>query len=115
MNRNLDEAKFVLMVCTETYRRRVLGLEEPGRGLGVDFEGNLIYNQIYHRIQNDQPRGWRFIPILLPGSEPAQLVSGLTAYFQFYDEDRPHQSLDSRTPGEVYRAGVRARLSGGGP
>ena len=25
MDRNLDEAQFVLMVCTETYRRRVMG------------------------------------------------------------------------------------------
>ena len=32
MERNLDEAKFVLMVCTETYRRRVMGQEEPGQG-----------------------------------------------------------------------------------
>ena len=48
MERNLDEAKFVLMVCTETYRRRVMGREEPGKGLGGDWEGNLIYNQIYH-------------------------------------------------------------------
>ena len=30
--------------------------------------------------------------------------SGLTDYFCFYDEERPHQSLDYRTPGEVYRA-----------
>jgi putative transposase len=35
------------------------------------------------------------------------LESGLTAYFQFYDEERPHQSLDYQTPGEVYRGEVR--------
>ena len=69
MDRNLDEAKFVLMVCTETYRRRVMGLEEPGKGLGVRWEGSLIYNRIYH----DKPSGSRFIPILLPGSEPAHI------------------------------------------
>ena len=27
-----------------------------------------------------------------------ELETGLTAYFRFYDEDRPHQSLDYRTP-----------------
>ena len=75
MDRNLDEAKFVLMICTETYRRRVMGLEEPGKGLGVDWEGNLIYNQIYHRVNGDKPRGSRFIPILLPDSESAHIPS----------------------------------------
>src|SRR5512135_1033399 len=73
MEQNLDTARFVLMVCTETYRRRVMGQEEPGKGLGVDWEGNLIYNAIYHRIRNDQPSGSRFIPILLPGAEPAHI------------------------------------------
>jgi hypothetical protein len=38
----------------------------------------------------------------------------LTAYCRFYDDDRPHQSLDYRTPGEVYRAGVIGALGGGG-
>ena len=69
MDRNLDEAQFVLMVCTETYRRRVMGREEPGKGLGVRWEGNLIYSRIYH----DAPSGSRFIPILLPGSAPAHI------------------------------------------
>ena len=73
MEQNLDVAQFALMVCTETYRRRVMGLEESGKGLGVDWEGNLIYNKIYSRIYHDQPSGSRFIPILLPGSEPAHI------------------------------------------
>ena len=69
IDRNLDEAKFVLIVCTETYRRRVMGLEEPGKGLGVRWVGSLISNRIYH----DEPSGSRFIPVLLPGAEPAHI------------------------------------------
>ena len=79
METHLDEANFVLMVCTETYRRRVLGQERPGKGLGVRWEGNLIYNRIY----NDKPSGSRFIPVLLEGSEPAHIpnpVQGHTFY-----------------------------------
>src|SRR5512135_3302407 len=53
MERNLDAAQFVLMVCTATYRRHVLGQEPPGKGRGVRWEGTLIYNRIY----NDQPSG----------------------------------------------------------
>ena len=69
MDRNLDQAQFVLMVCTATYRQRVMGLEEPGKGLGVRWEGSLIYNRIYH----DQPSGSRFIPVLLPGADPVHI------------------------------------------
>ena len=46
-------------------------------------------------------------------SQVSELESGLTAYFRFYDEDRPHQSLDYRTPGEVYRAGIQGGLERG--
>jgi hypothetical protein len=76
MDNNLDAAKFILMVCTETYRRRVMGQEQPGRGLGVRWEGSLIFNRIY----NDEPSGSRFIPILLPGSEPAHIPNPIQGH-----------------------------------
>jgi putative transposase len=34
----------------------------------------------------------------------AELIAGLCAYFQFYNTERPHQSLDYRTPAEVHYA-----------
>ena len=91
MDWNLDVADFVLMVCTETYRRRVMGLGEPGKGPGARFEGGLIFN----RIRDDKPSGSRFIPILLlPGSEPMHIpnpVQGHTHYrietFDFTDPE----------------------------
>ncbi|MFL6262830.1 MAG: TIR domain-containing protein [Thermoanaerobaculia bacterium] len=38
MDRQIEEADFVLVVCTEIYLRRAKGLEPPGVGLGVTFE-----------------------------------------------------------------------------
>ena len=35
-----------------------------------------------------------------------EIESGPRAYFWFHDEERPHQSLAYRTPGEIYRAGI---------
>jgi len=35
-----------------------------------------------------------------------ELMLGLTAYFAFYNGDRPHQSLGQQTPDVVYRNGV---------
>ena len=61
-------------------------------------------------------RLWRSVKyedIYINNYEQAQeLESGLTAYFLFYDEERPHQSLDYRTPGEVPRAGIHGGLKG---
>ncbi|MBV8318830.1 MAG: TIR domain-containing protein [Planctomycetaceae bacterium] len=101
MAQNIEAARFVLLVCTDTYRRRAMGLEEPGRGLGVDWEGNLIFNAIYHRIQNDQPSGSRFIPILLPGSEPSHIPDPVQghSYYQlatFDLTDRDYATLYRR-------------------
>ena len=56
----LDEAAFVLVVCTETYYRRFRGHEQPDRGQGVDWEGALITQEIY----DDRSRTLKFVPVL---------------------------------------------------
>src|SRR5207245_11091381 len=47
MERQIREAVFVLVVCTETYLRRVERREEPHKGHGVLWESNIIYNHLY--------------------------------------------------------------------
>src|SRR5262245_12782258 len=47
MDRQIEEAEFVLVVCTETYLRRAEGRETPGSGLGVTFESVLIVQDLY--------------------------------------------------------------------
>ena len=61
MDRHIRDADFVLMICTPTYYRRVMGEEEPGKGHGVVFESTLIYQYIY----NEGTSNTRFIPVLL--------------------------------------------------
>jgi hypothetical protein len=63
MDREIQKADFVALVCTETYQRRVEGREEPGKGRGVLWEAKLIYNHLYVADNAVQ----RFIPILLEG------------------------------------------------
>ena len=63
MDNHIRKSDFVLMVCTDTYCRRVTGEEEPGTGLGVRWEGNLIYQHIY----NAGAANSRFVPVLLDG------------------------------------------------
>jgi hypothetical protein len=79
MDTHIEHADFVLMVCTANYRRRVMGQAPPGEGLGVRWEGSLIYSRIY----NDKPSGARFIPVLLKGSQRDHIpnpVQGHTFY-----------------------------------
>jgi putative transposase len=37
----------------------------------------------------------------------AELVSELTSWFRFYNDERPHQGLKYRTPAEVYQEAGR--------
>lgn len=61
MLNKLDEADFVLVVCTETYYRRFRGHEDGGKGRGADWEGATITQGIY----DDKSRGVKFVPVIL--------------------------------------------------
>ena len=87
-------------------------LEEAGIAVSRDGRGRALDNVFVERLW----RSVKYEDIYLKDYEHVvELEAGLKAYFRFYDEDRPHQSLGYQTPGEVYRAGVQKRLSGGGP
>jgi putative transposase len=78
-------------------------LEEAGIAVSRDGRGRALDNVFVERLW----RSVKYEDIYIKDYEQApELESGLTAYFWFYDEERPHQSLDYRTPGEVHRAGI---------
>jgi formylglycine-generating enzyme required for sulfatase activity len=47
MTKQIEEADFVLVVCTETYQRRFSGKEGTGKGLGVKWEGAVLTQKLY--------------------------------------------------------------------
>ena len=63
MQRQIDEAAFVLAVCTETYCRRFEGREKPGQGLGVSWEGLLATQMLYQ----DGGLNEKVIPVFFEG------------------------------------------------
>jgi NB-ARC domain/SEFIR domain len=65
----LDWAGFVLLICTETYYRRFRGHEEPSKGKGVDWEGQLITLEICHA----RGRTTKFVPVVF-GSENEEFI-----------------------------------------
>src|ERR1019366_2744765 len=47
MQKQIESAGFVLLVCTDNYRRRVEKKESLGKGLGAIWEGQIIYSHLY--------------------------------------------------------------------
>ena len=73
MDLQIRDSVFVLMICTPTYFHRVMREEEPGPGHGVRWEGNLIYQHIYHAgILNT-----RFLPVLFEGANVSDIPKPL--------------------------------------
>src|SRR3954451_5710689 len=71
--RQIRRADCVLIVCTEIYRRRWDGEEEPGRGNGVRSEANLIRNYFYEAGSESR----KFVPILFAGTTEAHIPGEL--------------------------------------
>jgi putative transposase len=95
-----------------TAREYTSRLEDAGVAVSRDGRGRALDNVFVERLW----RSVKYEDIYIKDYERVpELVLGLTAYFRFYDEERPHQSLDYRTPGEVYRAGIKGALRRGGP
>jgi putative transposase len=80
-------------------------VESAGVAVSMDGRGRCLDNVFVERLW----RSVKYEDIYLHGYEGVpELRSGLGRYFPFYNEERPHQSLEYRTPGEVYR-GNRAK------
>jgi putative transposase len=87
-------------------------LEEAGIAVSRDGRGRALDNVFVERLW----RSVKYEDIYIKSYERVpELESGLRSYFWFYDEERPHQSLGYRTPGEVYRAGANGGPRGGKP
>jgi putative transposase len=70
-----------------------------GRGRALD---NVFIERLWRSVkyENIYPRGYETVPAL---------AQGLAFYFEFYNHERIHMSLDYATPWEVYSAGNRGR------
>jgi hypothetical protein len=60
MVNHIRRADFVLMVITETYRKRFEGDEEPGKGKGVKWEGGIVTRAIY----DSEFMNRKFLPVV---------------------------------------------------
>lgn len=75
---------FVLMVCTETYRKRCEGDEDPGRGKGVKWEGGIITRSIYEA----EFRQRKFLPVVFGRAHVASIPT-ILAGNTYFDVSTP--------------------------
>jgi hypothetical protein len=105
MEREIGKAEFVLMICTEPYYRRVMGQETPGLGLGIAWEGNLIYN--------NTSLNTKFIPVIFEALHAKYIpvpLQGATRY-RLYDEyEKLYSRLIGKPPAEKPPLGKRKPL-----
>jgi putative transposase len=79
-------------------------LERAGVSVSMDGRGRCLDNVFVERLW----RSVKYEDVYLKGYERVpELEGGLRAYFGFYNGERLHQSLDYRTPAEVYGVGAR--------
>jgi putative transposase len=77
-------------------------LEREGVAVSMDGKGRCLDNIFVERLW----RSVKYEDVYLKCYETVrELERGLSRYFSYYNEERLHQSLDYRRPGEVYWAG----------
>jgi hypothetical protein len=96
MDRKISSASLVLVVCTETYLARINGEDAPDTGLGVKWEGGIIYQHLYNQGANNS----KFIPVLMKASHKTFIPVPLqgASYFAI-DTEAGYQRLYNRLLG----------------
>lgn len=78
-NRQIDAAAYVLIVCTETYLKRFNGTEEKGKGLGAQWEGGIITQELYDSAGDNR----KFVPVLFSPEDSGNIprvLRGVQSY-----------------------------------
>ena len=100
---NSDQgSQFTATAFTSRLESRDVAISMDGRGRAID---NVFIERLWRSVKyeevylKDYTDGWA-------------AEASLAAYFRFYDHERIHQSLDYRTPAELYHATVSITSNG---
>jgi putative transposase len=98
---NTDQgAQFTSLDFTGRLKNEGIQVSMDGRGRVFD---NIFVERLWRSVKYEEVylHDYQTVP---------QARSQLSEYFQFYNEERPHEALGYRTPHEVY-FGTKARLA----
>jgi putative transposase len=91
---NTDQGvQFTAAAFTGRLEAAGVAVSMDGRGRALD---NVFVERLWRSVKYEDVYIWCYETV-------PELRGGLGRYFGFYNEERPHQSLDYRTPGAVYR------------
>jgi putative transposase len=100
---NSDQgSQFTATAFTSRLKSRGVAISMDGRGRAID---NVFIERLWRSVKyeevylKDYADGW-------------EAEASLSAYFRFYDHERIHQSLDYRTPAELYHGTVPMKTNG---
>ena len=94
---NTDQgAQFTATAFTSVLEKASIQISMDGKGRALD---NIFIERLWRTVKYEDVYLKRY------DSVPA-LFTGLTAYFAFYNHERPHQSLAYRTPAAIYYAAL---------
>lgn len=92
---NTDQgAQFTARAFTERLEKAEVTISMDGRGRAFD---NIFIERLWRSVKYEDVYLNCYETVL-------QIEAGLTRYFSFYNEERPHQSLNYRVPAEVHFA-----------
>ncbi|WML89936.1 toll/interleukin-1 receptor domain-containing protein [Thiothrix lacustris] len=98
MLKHIQDANYVLLICTETYQKRVEQREEPGKGLGVRWEGMLLLNQLYR----NQSLNTKFIPVIFRPEDEAFIPDPVFGFSRYnLSHPREYDNLYRHIRGEL--------------
>jgi putative transposase len=94
---NSDQgSQFTSEAFTSVLKREDVTISMDGRGRAFD---NIFVERLWRSVKHED--------VYLNGyANMGELMIGLTAYMDFFNAERPHQSLAYETPDQVYRTGV---------
>ena len=94
---NSDQgSQFTSAAFTDVLKREDVVISMDGRGRAFD---NIFVERLWRSVKHED--------VYLKGyASMGELMIGLTEYFVFYNGERPHQSLENKTPDVVYRSAI---------